>query len=256
MIKKSAKKRTRTLFAKALVFLAFIVLALFLVQNADFRAHMTKESMQSFVEQFGVFGPVIYIIIYALGVTFLFPATIFTVAGAFIFGTLFGTVYTIIGATVGAILAFFVARTLARDFARYLVGDRLRHYDAKIKKHGFATIFYLRMIFFPFNLLNYGAGITRVKFTDYLLATFFGIIPAVFVVTFFVSKLTDITSWKQLISVDVFFAVVLFIFSFFIPAITKKYFWKAEKVVEKKVNRSKAASKRKKRAQPKIRGEA
>jgi len=126
---------------------------------------------------------------------------------------------------MGASAAFFIGRTLGREFAASLIGDRLKKYDDAIERNGFATVLYLRLVYFPFTPMNFGMGITKVRFWDYFAGTALGIIVGTFVFTFFIGTLKQIWAsgqWEQLVSPKVFFSVGLFICSFFIPKIVKK----------------------------------
>jgi uncharacterized membrane protein YdjX (TVP38/TMEM64 family) len=163
--------------------------------------------------------------VYAIGVCFLLPGTLLTGLGAAIFGAYWGFLYVWIGAMLGASAAFFIGRTLGRDFAASLIGDRLRRYDDAIERNGFATVLYLRLIYFPFTPLNFGMGLTKVHFHDYFFGTGLGIIVGTFIFTFFIGTLKEVSAsgnWGEMISFKVFFSVVLFLFSLLIPKIIKK----------------------------------
>jgi uncharacterized membrane protein YdjX (TVP38/TMEM64 family) len=137
---------------------------------------------------------------------------------------------------VGSSLAFFIGRYLGRDFAASLIGDRLRKYDEAIERNGFATVLYLRLVYFPFTPMNFGMGLTRVRFRDYLLGTALGIIVGTFIFTFFVGTVRDVWAsgqWRGLVSWKVFFSLGLFVFSFFIPKIIDRV-----KASRKSVHRS------------------
>jgi uncharacterized membrane protein YdjX (TVP38/TMEM64 family) len=98
-------------------------------------------------------------------------------------------------------------------------------YDDKIEEKGFAKVLYLRLVFFPFVPMNFGMGLTKVRFKDYFFGTLFGIIAGGFILTFFFATLSEVIisgEWGQLISFKVFFSVALFVFSFLIPRIVKK----------------------------------
>jgi uncharacterized membrane protein YdjX (TVP38/TMEM64 family) len=125
----------------------------------------------------------------------------------------------------GASAAFLIGRTLGREFAASLIGDRLKKYDAAIERNGFATVLYLRLVYFPFTPMNFGMGLTGVRFRDYFFGTGLGIIVGTFIFTFFIGTLKNVWTtgnWDQLISAKVFLAIALFVFSFFIPGIIKK----------------------------------
>jgi uncharacterized membrane protein YdjX (TVP38/TMEM64 family) len=126
---------------------------------------------------------------------------------------------------MGASVAFFIGRTLGREFAASLIGDKLAKYDDAIERNGFATVLYLRLVYFPFTAMNFGMGLTKVHFGDYFFGTALGIIVGTFIFTFFIGTLKKVWvsgNWGELLSPQVFFSIALFVFSFFIPKIIKK----------------------------------
>jgi len=173
----------------------------------------------------GPFGPGLFILIYTLGVLWL-PATPFNAAGAFIFGKVTGTACNILGATLGATLSFILGRYFLRAFAKGLLRGKLGELDRKAEKHGFSLVFYLRIVWFPFIVLNYGAGATRIRFGDYFWATFFGTLPAIVIASYFFGSLKDIiasyTDPADLFQFDVLFPFGLLLFSFFLPPIVRR----------------------------------
>ena len=102
----------------------------------------------------GFWAPVVFILIYTLAICLFVPGTIITALGAAIFGAYWGFVYVLAGAILGATVTFFIGRYLGRDFAASVIGDKLKKYDEAIERNGFATVLYLRLIYFPF----YGHG--------------------------------------------------------------------------------------------------
>jgi uncharacterized membrane protein YdjX (TVP38/TMEM64 family) len=125
----------------------------------------------------------------------------------------------------GSSAAFFIGRTLGRDFAASLIGNKLKKYDDGIERNGFATVLYLRLVYFPFTPMNFGMGLTKVRFWDYFAGTGLGIIVGTFIFTFFIGTLKNVWvsgQWGELASPKVFFSIALFIFSFFIPKLIKK----------------------------------
>jgi len=83
----------------------------------------------------------------------------------------------------------FIGRYFGRDFAASLIGDKLRKYDDGIERNGFATVLYLRLVYFPFTILNFGMGLTKVHFWDYFFATGLVIIAATFIFIFFIGAI-------------------------------------------------------------------
>ncbi|HHP7235244.1 MAG TPA: TVP38/TMEM64 family protein [Desulfobacterales bacterium] len=217
---------------KALVLVAFIVAAIVLVKYTPVRGYLNKDALGNFLDAAGVWAPLVFIFIYAAGVCLFIPGTLLTGLGGAIFGPYWGFVYVWFGAMLGASAAFFIGRFLGREFAASLIGNRLKKYDDAIERNGFATVLYLRLIYFPFTPMNFGMGLTRVRFWDYFAGTGLGIIVGTFIFTFFVGTLKNVIvsgDWGQLISFKVFFSLALFVFSFFIPKIIQKLRGKASR---------------------------
>ena len=210
---------------KAVIFLAFILTVIILYIFTPIKDHITEETVGQFINSIGIWAPAVFFAIYAVGVCFLIPGTVLSAAGALAFGPYWGTAYNWIGAIIGACAAFWIGRTLGREYAASLIGDRLKKYDDAIGRNGFATVLYLRLVWFPFTPMNFGMGLTKVHFWDYFFGTGLGIMVGTFIYTFFIGTLKEVLAsgnYGELISFKVFFSIALFIFSFFIPKIIKK----------------------------------
>jgi len=216
----------RKAMVKAGILVVFIVAAIFLIRFTPVKNYLTAEALGQFLETAGFWAPFAYMLFYTVGVCLFLPGTLLTGLGAAIFGPYWGFLYVWIGAMAGASAAFVIGRTLGRDFAASLIGDKLKKYDDAIEKNGFATVLYLRLVYFPFTPMNFGMGLTKVRFWDYFSGTGLGIIVGTFIFTFFIGTLKDVWAsgnWGELLSIKVFFSIGLFIFSFFIPKIIKKF---------------------------------
>jgi uncharacterized membrane protein YdjX (TVP38/TMEM64 family) len=223
-LQQPAKIRAKTV-VKAMVFVVFIIAAILFLRFTPVKNYLTAKTLGRFLEGAGLWAPVVYMMIYAVGVCLFVPGTLLTGLGAAIFGAYRGFLYVWIGAMMGAAAAFLIGRTLGRDFAASLIGDKLKKYDDAIERNGFATVLYLRLVYFPFTPMNFGMGLTKVRFWDYVAGTGLGIIVGTFVFTFFIGTLKEVWAsgnWGELISFKVFFSIGLFIFSFFIPKIIKR----------------------------------
>jgi uncharacterized membrane protein YdjX (TVP38/TMEM64 family) len=133
----------------------------------------------------GVWGPLVYVLLYAVGPSFLVPGAIMTIAGGLAFGAMWGAVYSLIGADIGAIVAFGAGRFLGRGFVESVVGKRFDSMLGRIAKHGFQIIFYLRMVpVIPYNALNLVAGASRITFRDYFWASVIGMVPGTILFAF------------------------------------------------------------------------
>jgi len=210
---------------KALVLLAFIVGAVLLIRYTPIKGYLNADALGGLLEATGWWAPLLFIVVYAVGVCLFIPGTLLTGLGAAIFGPYWGFIWVWIGAMLGSAGGFLIGRTLGREFAASLIGDRLKKYDEAIGRNGLAAVLYLRLVYFPFTPMNFGMGLTRVRFVDYLAGTGLGIIVGTFIFTFFIGTLKDVWAsgdWSELLSFNVFFSIGLFVFSFFIPKIIKR----------------------------------
>ncbi|MEE4240774.1 MAG: TVP38/TMEM64 family protein [Desulfopila sp.] len=211
---------------KVVLLLLFIGAAVYLVRFSPLSRYLTAQQLQVFLDSVGFWAPLLFIVIYFVGVCLFLPGTLLTALGAALFGPYWGFLYVWIGAMIGAGLAFLIGRYLGRDFAASLIGNKLQRFDDAIERNGFATVLYLRLMYFPFTPMNFGMGLTKVRFGDYILGTGLGILVGTFIFTFFIGTLRDVWAsgrWEELLSWKVAFSLGLFVFSFFIPKLLKKF---------------------------------
>ncbi len=171
------------------ILVLLIILIIFLTKYFNLVQYLKPEILKETIKSFGIWAPFIYILIYTAATILFLPASPITIAGGLIFGSISGTIYTVIGATIGASIAFLVARYLGGSFVSGILKKsklkNLEEYYEKLEKNGFVVVLFLRFIpIFPFNVLNFALGLTKVKFRDYFLATLIGIIPGTFVYTY------------------------------------------------------------------------
>ena len=209
---------------KAGILVLFIAGAILAVRYTPVRSYLTVDTLGPFLDAAGIWAPITFIALYAVGVCLFIPGTLLTGLGAAIFGPYRGFLYVWIGAMIGAGGAFYIGRTLGREFAASLIGNKLKKYDEAIGRSGFAAVLYLRLVYFPFTPMNFGMGLTKVTFRDYIAGTGLGILVGTFIFTFFIGTLKEVWTtgdWAQLLSFKVFLSIGLFVFSFFIPKIIK-----------------------------------
>lgn len=153
---------------------------------------LDKETVLAALERFrgNWWAPLAFVGLYAAACVLAVPATPLTLAGGAVFGTALGTLYNWTGALLGATGAFYVARLLGRGAVERIVGDRFKSFDAGVEREGFQVILTLRLVpLFPFNGINFGAGLSPIRPRDYVLATAAGILPGCFVYTYFADAL-------------------------------------------------------------------
>ena len=159
------------------ILLGLAIVAALLVGGRELGSYIPR--FKEWVGSVGVWGPVVFMLGYAVAVVVAIPASALTLAAGAIFGVVEGTLYTLVGATLGATAAFWVARYLARGVVeRRIEGDaRFAAIDRAIAAEGRKIVLLLRLSpAFPFNLLNYALGLTRVRTLDYVVASV-GMLP-------------------------------------------------------------------------------
>jgi uncharacterized membrane protein YdjX (TVP38/TMEM64 family) len=179
--------------------------------NVDFSG-VTVQSFKEKIDSFGIWGPVIYIILYVLRPLILFPAAVFSASAGAIWG-LKGLAYLLIGANLSAIAEFLIARYSAREFVEKLIKGKFSSIDQAVEKKGFVTVLLIRLIpNVAWDIQNLALGLTKVKFRDYALATFIGILPGSFALVYFGSSFISVLTnprnfWKIMVAFIIFGAV-------------------------------------------------
>jgi uncharacterized membrane protein YdjX (TVP38/TMEM64 family) len=130
--------------------------------------------------------PVIFVAVYAFTASIGVPPMVLTLAAGAVFGTRLGIIYSWIGALLGAIGGYVLAKTLGGNAFRHLLGRHRDKLDDLLDRATIASLFRLRVNpIVPFNAMNFAAGMAKVSFRDYLVATAFGILPAIVVYAYF-----------------------------------------------------------------------
>ncbi|MFQ5704507.1 MAG: TVP38/TMEM64 family protein [Gemmatimonadales bacterium] len=139
-----------------------------------------------------LWAPLIFVFAYATATAFALPGSLLTIAGGAVFGFWGGSLLNSLGANLGASAAFGLSRALGRDGVEALVGGRIEGLNKATEQHGFLALLVLRLIpLVPFNALNFGSGLTAMRWRDYVLATVLGILPGTLVYTFFADALVQ-----------------------------------------------------------------
>jgi len=168
-------KLLKNKFFQFILGLCVLILAARLLGLADrFR------EVEAWVRTLGHWGPLVYVFIYALGTVIAFPGSVLTVAAGSLFGTWLGFLTVSAGSTLGAALAFLLSRYLARDYVAEWLKDNknFKKLDGLTARHGNIIVAIARLVpIFHFTLLNYGFGLTRVSFRDYILWSWLCMMP-------------------------------------------------------------------------------
>ena len=149
------------------------------------REHIDATSIQAWIEDAGSAAPLLFMLLYIIGTVFFFPGAVLTLLGGALFGPVLGTFYNLTAATIGAMLSFLVARYLASDWVEMKTGGRLKQLISGVENEGWRFVAFTRLVpLFPFNLLNYALGLTKIKFGHYSLATYLFMLPGAIAYTY------------------------------------------------------------------------
>ena len=167
----------------------FLILGLFLAvapahaQEAagtgGFNPQELLRNALEWVDSLGAVGAIAFMLIYIVATVAFLPGSILTLGAGVVFGVVLGSIYVFISATIGATLAFLVGRYFARGWiSKKIAGnDKFAAIDRAVGEEGLKIVLLTRLSpVFPFNLLNYGLGVTGVALKDYVVASV-GMIP-------------------------------------------------------------------------------
>ncbi|PCI01753.1 MAG: hypothetical protein COB79_03575 [Zetaproteobacteria bacterium] len=140
-------------------------------------------TLNTWVGEQPLLSALVYILIYVVVVALSLPGgTIMTLTGGFLFGALWGGLYTVVGATLGATIIFLIAKTSLGDALLAKAGKSIQSMKAGFNENALSYMFVLRLVpLFPFFIVNLAPAFLGVPLRTYVIATFFGIMPATFV---------------------------------------------------------------------------
>jgi uncharacterized membrane protein YdjX (TVP38/TMEM64 family) len=139
-----------------------------------------RHQLQTWLETMGIWAPIIYIALYTVATILILPSTPLNMSGGAIFGYWWGTLWTTIAAIAAAILAFAFTRSIGRELVAKKLAGRWEAIDAEMRQGGLFYMFAIRLLpLIPYGLVNFAAGLTGIRFQDYLVGTVLGTLPGV-----------------------------------------------------------------------------
>ncbi len=165
-----------------------------------FNAQALLRQALDLIAGLGPWGPVMFVLLYIVATVFFLPGSILTLGAGFVFGVIKGAILVSIAATLGATAAFLVGRYLARDWvAKKIEGNvRFKAIDEAVAREGWKIVGLTRLSpVFPFNLLNYAFGLTRVSLRDYFFASWIGMMPGTLMYVYLGSLAGDLAVGRR-----------------------------------------------------------
>lgn len=126
--------------------------------------------LREWILSLGALGPLVYILIYIAAVVLAIPGSVITIMAGVLFGSVLGIAVVSLGSTVGASVAFLISRHVAREAVaqKFDNNEKFHRLDQLTEEHGAIIVAIARLVpLFPFNLLNYGFGLTTLPFWTY-----------------------------------------------------------------------------------------
>lgn len=184
-------------------------------------ALLTPAALRDFIQSFGKFAVLVYIIAYALNtISIMPPIAALSLTAGLAFGAMWGAFYLMLGAMIGTSATFMISRCFARNLIDKILKGRFKGLDEKLGRNGFTTILFFRVIpLVPYEVLNYASGLSSIKFRDYFLATLLGLIPGIVIAVFFGGSLGEIKEFKDIFAPKFLIAMGLMVIVIAIPAI-------------------------------------
>lgn len=205
--------------SSALKLAGVVALIALIVISANFLpVREILERLETWKQGAGIWGPIVLGALYIPITVIFFPGSIYTLTVAALLNNVpIATAAVLNGATLGAAAAFWIGRTLARDWVASKVAKnpRFKAIDEAVGKQGFKIVLLTRLSpVFPFNMLNYAYGITRVRFRDYILATWIGMLPGALMYVYIGTALASVaeifdTERKPTVAQQIFFVAGL-----------------------------------------------
>ncbi|MDP6154726.1 MAG: TVP38/TMEM64 family protein [Candidatus Thermoplasmatota archaeon] len=171
-------KRKKHYLFKPLVLILLILTVYVIVEL--FGLDERLDELRDWIGTLGVLGLLVYIGIYIIATVAFVPGSLITIAAGVLFGSFLGVIVVSIGSTVGASLSFLIGRYFAKDAVERWMNknEKFRKMEEFIESHGQLSVAIVRLIpLFPYNLVNYGFGLTRVRFRTYVLWTWLCMLP-------------------------------------------------------------------------------
>ncbi len=182
---------------KQIGFLVFFVISLIFLGFALFSGSislLTPSNIEEFITAFGIFAPIIFIIVGFIRVIFpIVPGSVMDIISGYLFGTVFGIIYSYIAVFFASLFSFYLSRKLGRNFIkRFIHGRDLKHLNHFIKKKGIIALIVVRLIpFFPADAVNFVSGISKLTYKQFIIGTLVGLAPGLMVFNMFGSNLAS-----------------------------------------------------------------
>lgn len=208
---------------KLLRYFVLSLLAIGIAFAVIYRDQLNVEMLEVWVKDAGIAGPIVFMLIYIIGTVFFLPGSVLTLAGGALFGPVLGTFLNLTAATIGAIISFVAARYLASDWVEKKAGGRLKSLKQGVEGEGWKFVAFVRLVpLFPFNLLNYALGLTKIKLSHYSIATYICMLPGAIAYTYLGYVGREALAGDEAIIQKIMIGIALLAIVGFLPSLINK----------------------------------
>ncbi|MDK2918193.1 MAG: hypothetical protein PWQ37_926 [Candidatus Petromonas sp.] len=183
------------------------------------------QAMQAFLKSFGVWGYLVFILVFIASCVFMLPGSMLTIVAGIAFGPIIGGVVSLIGATLGATAAFLVAKYVARGMIESKIGqnEMFKKIDDGVEKNGTSFLILTRLVpVFPFSFQNYAYGLTKIKLGTYFIVSLICMAPGAFIYAYMAGEIVTNGFSTGLLVKFAAAGVILFLISLIPKYIAKK----------------------------------
>lgn len=223
MSKEQGKKKSS---GKLLIAVLVIAIGFFIAWKIGLVSKIQDvEAMQSFFKSFGVWGYLIFILVFIASCVFMLPGSMLTIIAGIAFGPIMGGVVSLIGATFGATAAFLVAKYVARGMIEDKIGqnEMFKKIDDGVEKNGTSFLILTRLVpVFPFSFQNYAYGLTKINISTYFFVSLICMAPGAFIYAYMAGEIVTNGFSAGLLIKFAAAGIILFLISLIPKYIAKK----------------------------------
>ncbi len=193
-----------------IICISFLFIYLMFRYAAIFRK-ISLRSLRKYILSFGPLSSIALVVLFSLKpVVIFFPTVLLIVLAGNIFGPIEGFILSMTGLYLSATLAFYLSKSLGKPFVNKMTRGKLLKLDDNIEQHAFKIMFLMRLsTLFPYDPLSYAAGLTGMKYRDFILATIIGIIPEMLAYSYLGQSMRHPFSKKLLVPIVAVLAIAL-----------------------------------------------
>lgn len=197
---------------KLVLLIIFIISVSFFIYKYRYQlTHINIHRLKRYIKSYGAFSALVFIILYSLKpVVLIVPASLLSILAGNIFGPFIGFLLSMISCFFAATLGFYLARFLGRSFVNRVLRGKMLTIDGDIGRHGFKIMLIMRLSFvFPYDALSYASGLTKMKYSDFILGTMLGVAPEMLAYSFMGKHLEKPFSLKFFAPIFIIIAIAL-----------------------------------------------